>query len=246
MSRRAPSRPPSAAADTPRHADADSRAPHPAIGEVAWLRVVSVNDSGAFLDWGRPKDLLLPFGEQVGRPEAGRHVLVKINVDERSRPVASMRLNRFIADTGDDLAPGDAVTLVVADRTPLGVKAVVEHRVWGLLYQDDLPRALRRGERLDGYVRRVREDGRLDLSLAPLGGARRDQARERVLAALDEGDGFLALTDKSPAAVVKARLGVSKSAFKEAIGGLYKQRRIRLEADGIHRVDDGTPSGDAR
>lgn len=230
------SRPESLSETRPAPARPDSRQPLPEIGEVALLTVVTVNATGAFLDWGRPKDLLLPFGEQTFRPAVGKSVLVKINVDDSARPVASMRLNRFISDEATGLAAGDAVSLVIADRTPLGVKAVVDNRFWGLLYQDDLPRQLRRGERLAGYVRRVREDGRLDLSLAPQGGARRDQARERVLAALEAGEGFLALTDKSPAATVKARLGVSKSAFKEAIGGLYKQRLIALEPDGIRRL----------
>lgn len=226
---------------TGRRSPPESRQPLAEVGEVALLKVVTVNATGAFLDWGRPKDLLLPFGEQDFRPTVGKSVLVMIFADDQGRPVASQRLDRFIKDAAEGLAPGDAVTLVIGDRTELGVKTVVEHRFWGLLYHDEYQavgsRPPRRGERLTGYVKRVRDDGRLDLTLQPLGGARRDLAGERIMAALDDGQGFLALTDKSPASAIKARLGISKNAFKQAIGGLYRQRLIRLEADGIRRVE---------
>lgn len=233
--------------DSARRSPPASRQPLAEVGEVALLKVVTVNATGAFLDWGRPKDLLLPFGEQDFRPAVGKSVLVKINVDEQGRPVASMRLDRFVKDEAEGLAAGDAVTLVIGDRTELGVKAVVEHRFWGLVYRDEYQavgsRPPRRGERLTGYVKRVRDDGRLDLTLQPLGGARRDLAGERIMAALDDGQGFLALNDKSPASAIKARLGISKNAFKQAIGGLYRQRRIRLEAAGIRRVEPGADPG---
>ena len=208
----------------------------PRIGEVAYLEVVTVNATGAFLAWGQPKDLLLPFGEQRFRPDVGKRVLVMIYADQQGRPVASQRLDRFIVDTAEGLAPGDEVTLVTEDRTDLGVKAVVNHRYWGLLYHDDLPWAPRRGQRLTGYVKRVRDDGRLDLSLLPPGEAKLDVVGETVLRALRESGGYLALADKSPAPEIKARLGVSKSAFKQAIGRLYKRRLIVIEEGGIRLV----------
>lgn len=222
------------------------------VGQVAYLEVVAVNNTGAFLGWGRPKDLLLPFNEQPYRPAVGKRVLVIIFEDDQGRPTASMRLDDFLYDSIDDalkegglseeaakaMVPGRAVTLVIGDRTDLGLKAVVEDRIWGLLYHDELPRQVRRGERVTGYVKQRRDDGRLDLSLMPAGGAKRDLATDKVLAALDEAGGFLPLTDKSPAPAIKARLGVSKNAFKQAIGGLYKARQIVLEANGIRRRDD--------
>ncbi len=208
----------------------------PEIGEVAYLKVVAVNDTGAFLDWGRPKDLLLPYSEQRARPPAGKRVMVMIFEDDQGRPAASMRLDDFIVDRAEGLAAGDKVSLVIGERTDLGVKAVVDHRFWGLLYHADLPRPLRRGERLEGYVRQVREDGRLDLSLTPSGAAKQQLAAQRVMDALEAHQGFLALSDKSPADVIKAQLGVSKSAFKQAIGKLYKQRKIVIEKDGIRLV----------
>jgi uncharacterized protein len=209
------------------------RAPKVEVGEVAYLEVVTVNETGAFLDWGHPKDLLLPFGEQRFRPTPGKRVLVIVYADQQGRPVASQKLDRFIEDAAHGFAAGDAVTLVIADATDLGYKAVVDHRVWGLLYRDDATRPLRRGQRLTGYVKRLREDGRLDLSLLPPGAARLDVVGEAVLKALRESGGYLPLGDKSDAAEIKARLGVSKNAFKQAIGRLYKRRLITIEASGI-------------
>ncbi|MDI4636447.1 MULTISPECIES: CvfB family protein [Halomonadaceae] len=245
--------------DRPDTRGASASSPAPAadtplaeVGQVAYLEVVAVNNTGAFLGWGRPKDLLLPFNEQPYRPAVGKRVLVIIFEDDQGRPTASMRLDDFLHDSIDDalrdgglsedaakaMLPGRAVTLVIGDRTDLGLKAVVEDRIWGLLYHDELPRQVRRGERVTGYVKQRRDDGRLDLSLMPAGGAKRDLATDKVLAALDEAGGFLPLTDKSPAPAIKARLGVSKNAFKQAIGGLYKARQIVLEANGIRRRED--------
>lgn len=227
-------RPPrdNAPVESPRAAE-----PQVNVGDVAYLRVTQVTDIGAFLNWGRPKDLLLPFGEQRFRPDAGKRVLVMIYVDDRMRPVASMKLDKFLQDESEGLKAGDRVSLTIADLTDLGAKAVVNSRFWGLLYHDDMSRPLRRGDRMDGYVRRVRDDARLDLSLLPPGQARLDVVGDKVLAALSANDGFLALGDKSSADAIKARLGVSKNAFKQAIGRLYKQRRIVIEDAGIRLIE---------
>ncbi|WP_275288129.1 CvfB family protein [Halomonas elongata] len=213
-----------------------AREPRVNIGEAAYLPVVTVNETGAFLDWGHARDLLLPFGEQRFRPTVGRRVLVMILEDARGRPFASQRLDRYLSDHAEGLAAGDAVALVIADQTDLGYKAVVDGRFWGLLYRDDVTRPLRRGQRLEGHVKRVREDGRLDLSLLPTGSARLDVVGEAVLKALRESGGYLPLGDKSSADEIKARLGVSKNAFKQAIGRLYKQGIVTLEPTGIRLV----------
>ncbi|MFP4136899.1 MAG: S1 RNA-binding domain-containing protein [Halomonas sp.] len=215
------------------------RAPRCEVGEVAYLEVVSVTEIGAFLDWGQPRDLLLPFGEQRFRPSVGKRVLVRLYTDQQGRPVASQKLERFVNDAAEGLAAGDEVTLVIADQTDLGLKAVVNHRFWGVLYRDDLTRPLRRGQRVTGYVKRVREDGRLDLSLLPPGEARLDVVGEAVLKALRESGGYLPLGDKSDAAEIKARLGISKNAFKQAIGRLYKRRLITLSPTGIRLAPGG-------
>ncbi|MEE3216309.1 MAG: RNA-binding protein, partial [Pseudomonadota bacterium] len=149
------------------------------------------------------------------------------------RPVASQRLERYLSDHSDEHRAGDQVVLIIADTTELGVKAVVDHRCWGLLYHDEISRPLRRGQRLTGYIKRVREDGRLDLSLLPPGEARLDVVGEQVLKALRDAGGYLPLSDKSQAADIKARLGVSKNAYKQAIGRLYKRRLIVIEDSGV-------------
>ncbi|MAY70207.1 MAG: RNA-binding protein [Halomonas sp.] len=220
--------------------------PKVAMGEVADLRVVQVTDFGAFLDWGHERDLLLPLSEQRLTPAVGRRVLVKVSEDRSGRPVASQRLERYLTDHSDDHRAGDEVALVIADTTDLGVKAVVDHRCWGLIYHDEISRPLRRGQRLTGYVKRVREDGRLDLSLLPPGSARLDVVGEQVLKALRDAGGYLPLSDKSRAAEIKARLGVSKNAYKQAIGRLYKRRLIVIEDSGVRLAprDTGTTTTD--
>ncbi|PWW42942.1 hypothetical protein DFO74_101299 [Chromohalobacter israelensis] len=227
-----------------RRASSSTRPPLARIGEVAYLKVVAVNTTGAFLDWGQPKDVLLPFAEQRFRPEVGKRVLVMLYEDAQGRPVASMRLDRFLADEATDLKAGDQVALVVAERTDLGFKAVVDHRYWGLLYADDIVHPPRRGQRLTGYIKRVREDGRLDLAMLPPGEAGLDVVGDKVLALLRCHGGFVALGDKTPAAEIKARVGVSKSAFKQAVGRLYKKRLITIEAEGIRltreAIDDAS------
>ncbi|HSH49412.1 MAG TPA: S1-like domain-containing RNA-binding protein [Halomonas sp.] len=216
-----------------------AREPRASVGEVAYLPVVAVNETGAFLDWGHAKDLLLPYGEQHFRPSVGRRVLVMIREDDRGRPLATQRLDRHLSDEAEGLAAGDEVALVIAEQTDLGYKAAVNGRFWGLLFRDEVTRPLRRGQRVKGYVKRVREeDGRLDLALLPPGPARLDMVGELVLKALRESGGYLPLSDHTPAGEIKARLGVSKNAFKQAIGRLYKQRRIVIEDGGIRMVVD--------
>ncbi len=215
------------------------RAPRCDVGEVAYLEVVTVNDTGAFLDWGQPRDLLLPYGEQRFRPSVGKRVLVRIYTDQQGRPVASQKLERFVADEAEGLAAGDEVILVIAEQTDLGLKAVVNHRFWGVLYRDDLTRPLRRGQRVTGYIKRLRDDGRLDLSLLPPGEARAGRGGRGRALALHESGGYPPLGDRSDAAEIKARLGVSKNAFKQAIGRLYKRRLVILEPTGIRLAPGG-------
>ncbi len=201
-------------------------------GQVGRLRVVSVGRVGAFLDWGLPKDLLLPFAEQGNRPEPGGWQTVCVVRDHDNRLFASTRLDRYLQDTCDVYRQGDAVPLVVVRRTDLGYKVAVDHQYWGLL-ADEGDRALRPGQRLTGYVQRLRADHRLSLSLHPSGAAKRDDLAERILARLERDGDPLPLSDKSAPAEIRAAFGCSKNAFKEAIGKLYKQRRIVIERDGI-------------
>ena len=180
----------------PRSSPLPATAVSASMGDVAYLTVTAVTHVGAFLRWGPPKDVLLPYSEQLFRPDVGKRVLVKLYEDDQRRPVASMRLERFLSDEAWELTQGDAVTLLVAERTDLGMKVVVNHTYWGLIYQDDLTQPLRRGQALPGFVKRRRDDGRLDISLLPPGQARLDVVGDRILQALRESGGYLPLGDK--------------------------------------------------
>jgi predicted RNA-binding protein (virulence factor B family) len=212
---------------------ATTETPRAEVGQCAFLRVVSVSAVGAFLDWGLPKDLLVPFAEQPKRMEVGRHYLVRLFVDNTHRIAASARLDRFLLDEAEGLEQGQAVSLLIADKTDLGVKAVVNHRFWGLLYHDTLFKPVRKGQALEGFVKRIREDGKIELTLDRPGYDKVDGVADTILGRLRDNDGFLPLNDKSSPEVIVAEFQVSKGVFKQAIGALYKKRLIRIEKGGI-------------
>ncbi len=212
-----------------------TKRPAAEMGQVAWLEVVNVNDYGAFVDWGLPKDLFIPFAEQQQKLSTGRHCLVKVYQDNQGRIAGSTRIDHWIEDTPSGYEQGQKVSLIIADKTELGYKAVIDHQYWGLLYSNELYRRVRKGQVMEGYVKRVREDGKVDLTLNQPGFSK-DKISGiggEIMAALEEGDGFLPLTDKSPPPEIYAKFGVSKKVFKQAIGSLYKQRLITLESNGI-------------
>jgi predicted RNA-binding protein (virulence factor B family) len=213
---------------------------HPAalIGQVAWLEVVDANNLGAFVGWGLPKDLFIPFAEQQHTLSKGSHTLVRIYQDNQGRLAGSTRIDHWIKDNAEGLKKGEKVSLVIADKTELGYKAVINHKYWGLLYSNELYRRIRKGQVVDGYVKHIREDGKVDLSMNQPGFSRdqMDSVSIAILASLEENDGFLALTDKSPPPEIYAAFGISKKVFKQAIGSLYKQRLITLESAGIRLI----------
>lgn len=208
------------------------------LGEVAWLEVVDVNDVGAFVDWGLPKDLFIPFAEQQHTLSKGSHTLVRIYLDNQGRLAGSTRLDHWIKDQAQGLKQGDKVSLVIAEKTELGFKAVINHEYWGLLYGNELYRRIHRGQLIDGYVKQVRDDGKIDLSLNQPGFSKdkMESVSSAILASLQEHDGFLPLTDKSPPPEIYAAFRVSKKVFKQALGALYKKRRIVLEDTGIRLI----------
>ncbi len=208
-------------------------------GEFALLKVAASTGIGAFLDWGMPKDLLLPFSEQVRRLGVGDKELVYVHVDPVSRRlVASAKLRKFVASTAPASAHiGIPVSLQFAEKSELGYKAIVEGSYWGLLRvgPGDKFKAPPRGERCQGFISRVRDDGLVDISLDPPGYAKVPAAAEQLAAALAAApDAFLPLHDKSPPEQVRDLLGMSKKVFKQAAGALYKAGRIRLAEGGIH------------
>lgn len=211
---------------------ATSREPLAEADQFAMLKVTSIGPHGAFLDWGLEKDLLSPFSEQAQKMLEGRHYLVYVCHDSQGRPIASARLEKFLEKENQDLHEGDEVELLVWAFTDLGAKVIVNNRYEALLYRDELPPGLKRGDWQRGFVLRIREDRRIDISLHRPGIAGIADAREIVLEALQE-NGFLALHDQSSPEQIRNQLGLSKKQFKKALGGLYKDGRVELSNKGV-------------
>ena len=215
---------------------ATTKTPLGQVGDVLPLKISQINDTGAFLDWGLDKELLLPYAEHMGEITAGKTVLVKIYLDKGYRIVASMKLDEFIEDTAPHLTRGQSFTVTVANKTELGYKAVIENQYWGLLYDSDLVRPIRKGETLTAYVKKIRDDGRIDLSIQPVLTVSSTDIASNIISQLEANDGFLDVGDKSPPEKIYAQFGVSKKIFKQTTGRLYKQQRIAFEDGGIRLV----------
>lgn len=209
------------------------------VGDFAMLEVTSVNANiGAFLDWGMPKELLLPFREQVRRVKVGERVLVRVDLDRVSgRIVASARTNRYLDKTKPVYDNGDEVELVIQERSPLGYIAIVDREYRGLIHENRITRPLRVGEKLTGYIAALKEEGKIDLSLEPIGYERVTNLSDRILEAAKASGGKLPLGDKSPPEEIRRTFATSKKAFKQAIGALYRERKIQIEANSIKVVD---------
>ncbi|MEI8012591.1 MAG: S1-like domain-containing RNA-binding protein [Candidatus Omnitrophota bacterium] len=203
------------------------------VGLFDCFKVVSVTEFGAFLDWGFAKDLFVPWVEQHPRMKEGESYIVYIYCDEAGRFAASARLDKCIGNAVVDVHEGDTVDLLICDPTPLGYKAIVNNAYWGLLYKQEIFQPLTYGQRCEGFVKKVREDGKIDLCLQKPGYAPVDALSEKIIASLQKSGGSMDLTDKTPPEEIYHLFGVSKKKFKMAIGLLYKERRIAIENGGI-------------
>lgn len=206
-------------------------------GEYACLKVVASTNVGAFLDWGLSKDLLLPFGEQKGRIEAGRKCVVRVEVDDESgRIIATQRLGRYLDKTPARYHVGEKVELMMYGKTELGYKAIINECHRGMLYANEVFRDLKLGELTTGYIKELRADGKIDLSLYPIGRGKVSELETKILDELKNRGGQWHLTDSSSPEEIHAELGVSKKVFKQALGALFRKRIIRIEESGIHLV----------
>lgn len=222
---------------------ATTEKPFAMVGEFALLKVASINPYGIFFNWGLPKDLLLPFNEQFTRMDEGKSYVVRIFLDEKSnRIAASAKINRFLHDENEGIfEEGQEVSFFNAAKTDLGYKIIINNSHWGLLHQHELVHDIRRGEHLTGYIKRIREDDRIDLCLHQLPSEKSGEVADDILDALEKAGGFLAVNDKSSPDEIKAAFKISKRVFKKAIGMLYRQHKITLETDGI-RLGGSSPS----
>lgn len=212
--------------------------PYVMVGEFAKLKVVSKTAIGAFLDWGLPKDLLAPFREQQLKMEEGKSYLVYVYLDDESqRIVASSKLDKFVDNIPVDYEVGEEVDLIIAGQTDLGYKAIIDNSHWGLIFKNEVFQPLKIGDKLKGFIKNIRPDEKIDLSLEKAGYEKIDSISQSVLDKLKEANGYLPFNDKSDPEVISKTFGISKKNFKKAIGALYKQRLINIEDQGIRLAD---------
>jgi predicted RNA-binding protein (virulence factor B family) len=211
--------------------------PYILLGDFAYLEVVEINPYGAFVDWGLDKDLFVPFAEQRHTLQIGEKYMFTLMYDyDTDRLFGSMKLKKNLVPCQDKNLEGQEVTILIADEGKLGRNVIVENRYEGLIYKNHVTKILNEGEVMTAFIASVREDGKLDITLEVINDSRYDAAEQKILELLKAHDGFLYVHDKSAPDEIKAVLGMSKKTFKQAVGKLYKHRRITLEANGIRLI----------
>lgn len=226
--------------DTQERIVATTHMPLAQVGDFAYLEVAWVNNFGAFLHWGPLKDLFVPFREQKMKMMKGHSYIVHVHLDpETYRIMASAKVEHFLSQDFPPYRTGDQVELLIWQKTNLGLKAIVDGRYGGLLYDTQMFRSLRTGDRVKGYISQVRPDGKLDLSLQCPGQRGVEDFSAQLLRHLQMNGGQTPLGDKSPAEEVYALFGVSKKVFKKAVGDLYRQRLIEISDTGIRLTPQG-------
>jgi predicted RNA-binding protein (virulence factor B family) len=229
--------------DSEERLTATTKRPRAIVGQFALLKVKEATTVGSFLDWGLEKDLLLPFGEQIEPVRRGDQVLVYVYLHSSGRIAASAKLEKFIKPVDDTLAEGAEVELMVYACTDLGAKVLINNSFGGLVFNTEFVVKPKPGDRLSGYVKKIRDDGKVDITLRKGGAAEAAKDRDIVLAALTAHNGFLPLTDKSTPEAIANLLRLSKKSFKKAVGGLYKEGAVTILPDGIRLRSDQTRDG---
>jgi predicted RNA-binding protein (virulence factor B family) len=180
----------------------------------------------------------VPFSEQKETMAEGRSYIVYVYRDERTnRIVASSKVGRFLDKEPIKLREGQGVELLICSQTEIGYKAIIDNSHWGVLYKNEIFQPLRKGQQVPGFIKKIREDGKIDLCLQKPGPEKVADMSEKIIDALKTGGGFISITDKSPAEIIYQMFGVSKKTYKKAIGALYKKRLIEIESDGIRLIE---------
>ncbi|AQM66891.1 hypothetical protein Vca1114GL_00368 [Vibrio campbellii] len=205
------------------------------VGEWGLMKIEGINKTGAFVNWGiKEKDLLIPFSEQRARFTAGQNILVYVYTDKASgRIVGTTKFNKWLDKTPANYEVNEQVDLIIAERSQLGYKAIVNGKHWGMIFPSDVFGKLFIGKKLKGYIKQVREDGKIDLALQKVGVAKMDDLSSKVIELLEKKGGFLPLNDKSSPEAIFETFRTSKGTYKKTIGGLYKAGKIVIEKDGI-------------
>ena len=210
---------------------ATTKRPLVQVGEAAYLKVKQQNNVGTFMDWGLPKDLLVPFNEQAWPMNEGRNVVIYCYLDENTNRIAgTTKFHRHLSEDGRNVfQEGDAVKGMVAAQTELGYKIILNNTHIGLLYKNEVFKPMRFGHELKVFIKQIREDGRIDLSIAASNQDVRDELEDKIMAYLKSHDGISRITDKSPPNVIYDTFNASKANFKRALGRLYKKRLVSLD-----------------
>lgn len=213
---------------------ATTETPYAQEGEFGWMKVNKIETVGAFLDWGVSKELLVPFSEQKIKMEEGRYYLVYVYLDKLTdRLAATMKVEKFLDKSPSDYKVNDQVDLIIWTATEVGYKAIINGKHQGVIYRNEIFKPIHTGQKMVGYIKKVREDGKIDLALDPLGYVKIDAQAQKVLDLLHKSKGKLPYNDKTDPEVIYKIFGMSKKVFKQAIGTLYKQKQITISDQGI-------------
>ncbi len=209
--------------------------PNIQLGEFAYLKVREISKHGTFMDWGLPKDLMIPYDEQKERmKEENWYIIYMLKDEKNNRLFGSNKVSKYLINNDIDVKQGDEVDLLLYKMNDLGMSTIVNNKYNGLIFTSDIHKNLYPGDKIKGYVKQVREDGKIDIVLEPIGYKKSiDKNSEIILTALKQNEGFLELTDKSTPEDIKHQLGLSKKAFKRSLGNLYKQKIVEIYNDGI-------------
>lgn len=208
--------------------------PKAVVGEFAYLEVKDVNKYGAFLDWGLEKELLVPYSEQSQNMIKGKKYIVRVRVDNiTKRIVATTKINKFIEMDDINLKEKEEVDIMVCEFNDLGIKVIINNLYFGLLYKNEVHQNLKIGDKLKGYIKKIREDNKIDVSLTKGGHEERETNKNKVIEILKENGDFLKITDKSSPEEIKNTLQMSKNTFKKTVGALYKQGIIEILDEGL-------------
>lgn len=216
---------------------ATTETPKIKLDEFAVLKVIDVNKNGVFMDWGLDKDLLVPFKEQNKKMVLGNSYVVKMYLDEETdRLVATAKIKKFLSNETLEIEEKEKVDLIVFNQGDLGFDVMINEKYIGLIYRNEVFSQIRTGDKLIGYVKRIREDGKVDVSLQPDQATHMENSSSVILEALENNGGSIKLSDKSSPEDIYNTLQISKKAFKKAIGILYKQRKILIEPNQISLI----------
>ena len=217
---------------------ATTQRPFAMLNQFAYLKVIDVNSVGAFFDWGLEKDLLCPRPEQFRAMEVNKYYLVYLKQDALGRIIATSKIDYYLDKSVPEYSAHEQVNLIVAKKTDLGIKVIVNEKHWGLVHASDIFQHLHIGQKIQGYVKHIREDGKLDIVIRKPCAEGRVQLAVRILSELEKSGGFLPYHDKSSADEINQFFGESKKRFKDTIGQLYKQGKITIEQNGIRLIKE--------